>query len=109
MGYKDYELVIDQTQAEDVNYEADIINHSGVCIQTQWSGTVLGVLKLKGRNHADLNWQEITQVPFTQPAGAPGGELFIIGNLLPKFIQINFDFTSGVGSFQVAMIAKDTK
>jgi hypothetical protein len=84
----------------------DMADDAGLCIQTEWTGTVTGTLQLQGRLSADLSWQPISEVTLASPAGSAGGQLTNIGNAQARFYQVLYTHVSGAGSLKVMATSK---
>jgi hypothetical protein len=106
--YHDRGLIISQTQAATVSSQPiDMAGEAGLCIHTEWTGTVLGALVLEGRNDPALQWQAISEVTLASPAGSAGGQLTNIGNVQARFYRVRYTHTSGTGSLNVSAGTKE--
>jgi hypothetical protein len=86
--------------------QVDTHGCSAFSIQTEYTGTVGGTLSVWGRNHEDLTFRVIAEIVLVNPAGAPGGQVYEVGNLGTRLLQFRYAHASGAGNLKIAVNGK---
>lgn len=105
---KQLHLVENQSMASSFNSnEFDVSSFKGFSIQCVYSGSPNGAMKIQVSNDQEdpTNWDDLDNSSVTITTS--GSETYIVNDVFYNFIRLVYTFSSGSGTFNAKIVAKD--